>query len=587
MDPSNFVADPSGSGALTVPATPEEQSVTASSTAPSTLDPPAPRRSTRPRAAPTRLIDEVMEARLHPTLAAFHGLEHPDEPRTVKEALSRPDAEDWRHAMERELQSLEDNKTWTLTELPPGRQPIKSKWVFKLKTAPNATSLYRARLVACGYSQVEGEDFTETHAPTLSPQGLRVALSIIASEDLEAVHLDFDQAYLHAPLSEDLFLRQPPGFDDGSGRVYRLHKSLYGLKQAGHEWHALLSSALRNLGFRNCEGEPGIWIRSYVSSPKFCLIALYVDDMIVAAATMQDIETLFSQLKRNFKLKTVDHLTFFLGFHIDRDRKTKTVRVSQRQYVSTVLQHFCMAQANAVASPLVAGTKVQKSADPDPDLHPYREAIGSLNYAATGTRPDISYAVGALGRAGGAFDTSHWELIKRVLRYLRGTVNTGLVLGGHPLDLVCYSDSDWGGDLNTRKSTTGYVIMLGNGCVAWRSALQRSVAGSTMEAEYIAMSDAIRTLTTVRYILRDLYGTEPKPTPVFCDNASATAMAKSPFVASRHVAVRQAIVQESVEKDQVKIERVNSMDNYADLLTKALEPNRHQLLAQGLLDFAA
>lgn len=432
--------------------------------------------------------------------------------------------------------------------------------------------------MAQGFSQKPGEDYFETYAPVMCTESFKIACTIAAHEDLEADTCDIVGAYLNSELKEDIYMKQPPGFDDGTGRVWRLHKALYGLKQAGKAWNDKFNDVLTNiLGFTRSHSDPCLYFK-FVD--KIIILVIHVDDTTMFG-TRKALDQVKADLREHFQLTDLGPLRSFLGFQVERDRDLRTIKLHQARYLQIVLERFGMQNCTPVATPLDHNVKlIPLDTDASPDEitdAPYAIAIGSLMYAATGTRPDISFAVQHLAQFTSRPSHAHWTAVKRVMRYIKGTASLGITLGGNPLSLKGYCDADWGANPSDRRSISGYLFKFGDGPVSWSSKKQQSVALFTMEAEYYALGHATKEALWLHSLLGELgYASDPCTT-LITDNQSAIDFAYSTQFHSRakHIDIRHYFIRELIEDGRIDIIHCSSADNCADMLTKALAKPTH------------
>lgn len=494
-----------------------------------------------------------------------------DEPQTIQEALSSPAASMWKQAMDEEMQQLYTNKTWTLQELPKGAEPIPCKWVFKIKRNERGEiERYKARLVAKGYKQVQGVDFDEVYAPVSKHASLRTLLSVVAVEDLELHQLDVKTAFLNGELEEELYMMQPDGYEQGNKNIVcRLHKALYGLRQAPRAWHSKLKHELRSYGFVPSEADPGLWILRYNDRSIYVLV--YVDDLLIAAKSVDNVSCVKRMLCTAFDARDLGEARYFIGMEIQRDRGMKAIKVSQQKYAEDIVKKFGMDTAKAAATPANIAVKLTKEGEPlDTHVHPYSELIGGLLYLSVCTRPDIAQAVGALARYMAAPTQQHWDAAKQILRYVHGTAKYGINFGENS-GLKGYCDSDYAGDIDSRRSTSGFVFTLNGGAISWSSRLQPTVAASTTEAEYMAAGYAVKEALWLKKLLID-FGMKLNTISIMCDNQGAIKLLKNAIASmrSKHIDVIHHFVRERVARGEVCFEYCKSEENAADCLTKAL-----------------
>ena len=510
-----------------------------------------------------------------------------DDPRDEREALARPDSDLWRQAMDEEYASLLKNQTWELAELPPGKEPVDCKWVLKIKRdSQGMIERYKARLVAKGYSQQAGVDFNEVYAPVSKYATLRAFLAKVSAEDLELQHWDIKTAFLNGRLEEEIYMRQPPLYHSGGPRIVcRLLRSLYGLRQAPRAWHTRLKEILTNLEFAASNADASLYILKTSSGNIYLLI--YVDDLLCAGNNLPDIERVFTLISSVLDARNVGSGSYFLHMAISRNRPARTLFLSQERYTLEIIAKFNMDTAHPRAIPLSVSSKLTRYGDEQCDKAWYGALIGSLLYLAVCTRPDIAHAVGVLARYMSAPLKEHWEAGKGVLRYLRGTANYGLKFS-KASTLRGYCDADYAGDIDTRRSTAGFIFILNDGAIAWGSKLQPTVAASTTEAEYMAAGVAVKEGLWIRKLLADLdIGMPGEPINIYCDNQGAIKLLKHPIASmrSKHIDVIHHFARERVSRREVKFLECSTADNAADCLTKALAQEKLQKsrLAMGVI----
>jgi hypothetical protein len=525
-----------------------------------------PRRSTRQRKAPGRF-----EAALYADSKT---------PRSYREAVEDPDLGlDWLEAIQKELDALEAFKTWEEADLPEGRKPVSSRWVFAIKRASDGSvSRLKARLVARGFTQQHGVDYEETFAPTVRYDSLRLILSLAASKDLEVHQLDIENAYLAGKLEEEIYMTPPDGMDS-RGKVYKLKKSLYGLKQSARVWNQHLTDFLINKGFRKLEQDHSVLMSGKgVEDPDGVIIPVYVDDMLIVSKRIEKINATKEMLEGEFKVKDLGEVRTILGTLVHRNREERKMTLSQKIYSRNVLERFGMLQSNPVSSPMDPG--MLKNLDvpgnglegPTKERNQYQQAMGCLIYLAVCTRPDISFAVSRLSQYNQDPKDVHWKMLQHLFRYVRGTVDLSLEYSGEK-GLVGYTDSDYGGDVVRRKSTGAYLFLFNGGPVSWASKKMKTVATSTMEAEYMAMAEAAKHGIWMNRLLISL-GTERQRTGalILADNRAALDLSKNPEQHSRskHIDIRHHFVREQVALGSVEFEQISTNDMLADGLTKPL-----------------
>ncbi|CAI7897058.1 unnamed protein product [Closterium sp. NIES-54] len=548
----------------------------ATSSTPSSL-PLALTREHRIRRPNTKYSDYAMVAvgELDEERAAYCFATLGDGPHTHTEALASPDAPLWKQAMEKELASIKENDVFELVDPPKGAYLVGCKWVLKKKLgADGSVERYKARLVAQGYTQREGEHYSETFASVAKATTLRVLLALAASLDLEVEQLDVCTAFLYGILMEEVYMRQPPGYDDGSGRVWKLKRTLYGLKQSPRGWYKRIDEFLLQYGFAHSECDSALYVLK--EGEKQLVLLLYVDDLLLFSDSKDLIREVKQRLGAEFAMRDLGPVTYYLGMHVDRDRANRTIHLHQEKYVKGLVESFGMGDSKPVGTPLATGfsclTGEEESTIDEAEVKRFHSLVGSLMYAAVSTRPDLTYAAGVLGRVVSNPHTEHMRAGGRVLRYLQGAPNLGLVYEAGPIELKGYADSDYAGDPSTRKSTSRYVFTLLGAAVSWQSKKQPTVALSSTEAEYMALTQGAMEAIWLRRLLAELGHPQPNPTPLFCDNQAAISLSHNAVLHGRtkHIEVKHHFIREAVEKGEIKLTYVSTKAQPADFFTKPL-----------------
>ncbi|CAH9074982.1 unnamed protein product [Cuscuta epithymum] len=493
-----------------------------------------------------------------------------EEPTCYREAVTE---KEWQDAMEREMEAIEKNKTWTLTDLPSGHKPIGLKWVFKLKKDSEGNVIkHKARLVAKGYVQRRGIDFEEVFAPVARLDTIRMLIALAAHREWKIHHLDVKSAFLNGDLQEEVYVSQPEGFcvKNEEHKVYKLSKALYGLRQAPRAWNTRLDRSMKSLGFVKCSQEQAVYTKIY--EEEILVVGVYVDDLIITGTSLDCIERFKMQMMKEFEMSDLGLLSYYLGIEVDQ--KKGCITLKQSAYARRVLQQFGMEDCNSSKCPMEA--RQQLGIDVGGvhvDPTEYRSLIGNLRYL-THTRPDISYAVGIISRYMEKPTTVHQVAAKRILRYVKGTINYGIQYerGQGVEELVGFTDSDLASDVDDRKSTGGMAFYLNGNLITWQSQKQQTVALSSCEAEYMAATLASCQALWLRNLLSELTGRKPKPVTLYIDNKSAIALIKNPVFhkRSKHIDTRFHFIRECVEKGQMVVEFISTKEQRADILTKAL-----------------
>jgi transposase InsO family protein len=508
-----------------------------------------------------------------------------NDPESFSQAMSCKESELWYDAMKEEMNSIKNNEVWDLVELPNGAKAIGCKWVFKTKKdSLGNIERYKARLVAKGFTQKEGIDYTETFSPVSKKDSLRVIMALVAHFDLELQQMDVKTTFLNGDLEEEVYMKQPEGFpsSDGEQLVCKLKKSLYGLKQASRQWYLKFHNVISSFGFVENIMDQCIYLK--VSGSKICFLVLYVDDILLATNDKGLLYEVKQFLSKNFDMKDMGEASYVIGIKIHRDRFRGILGLSQETYINKILERFRMKDCSPSIAPIVKGDRFNLNQCPKNDFEreqmkniPYASAVGSLMYAQVCTRPDIAFVVGMLGRYQSNPGIDHWRAAKKVMRYLQGTKNYMLMYRRTDnLEVIGYSDSDFVGCVDSRKSTSGYIFMMAGGAVSWRSAKQTLIATSTMEAEFVSCFEATLHGVWLKSFISGLriMDSISKPLRMYCDNSAVVFMAKNNKSGSRnkHIDIKYLAIRERVKEKKVVIEHVSTELMIVDPLTKGMPP---------------
>lgn len=498
-------------------------------------------------------------------------------PQTVKEALESSNSKEWQEAMVAEFTALEKNQTWDMVDLPPKSKAIGCKWVFALKRNKRGEiERYKARLVAKGCSQRYGFDYKETFSPVVRYATIRMLLAIAVQERMHLHQIDVSTAYLNSELNEDVYMKPPEGFNETHGKVLKLRKAIYGLKQSGRAWNEKLDTVLQNFGFVPCNNEPCLYKMKI--NGELILVAVYVDDIIIACKDEKEIFRIKSMIAEQFDISDKGRLQHFLGMEIEREGDTGTIKLSQTQYIKDMLEQYGMSECKSSAVPLTPNYQVKciencKKAN----QHEYQSIIGALTYLAITTRPDILHTVNKLAQRNTDPHVEHLVAVKNILRYLAGTANYKLTFKAGQKDVFGYADADWASCTTDRKSYTGYIFFI-NGCaVSWESRKQNAVALSSTEAEYMAMSNAAKEAIYLRRLLTEIEYSNGDPVLLNVDNQGAYKLAQNPVFHNRtkHVDIKFHHVREVVRNKEIELKYCPTNEMVADILTKNLCKTKH------------
>ena len=525
----------------------------------------------------------VSYGRLSPSYQAFvSNLASVSIPNHVEDALTNPK---WKHAMIEEMKALHKNSTWELVELPRGHKTVGCKWVFTIKhKADGSIERYKARLVAKGYTQTYGVDYEETFAPVAKMNTVRILLSLAANLNWPLHQFDVKNAFLHGDLAEEVYMNIPPRFEDikTKGKVCRLKKSLYGLKQSPRAWFERFTQAMLKYGFKQSQGDHTLFIK-HSTQGKVTALVVYVDDIVLTGDDMGDIHELKTYMAKEFEIKDLGNLKFFLGIEVARSNQG--IFISQRKYVLDLLQETGMLGSKACDTPIEANQKLGD--DPDGavvDKGRYQRLVGKLIYLSH-TRPDIAFAVSVVSQFMHAPRQSHYDAVLRILRYLKSAPGKGLFFGIHNhIQVEGYTDADWAGSATDRRSTSGYCTFVGGNLVTWRSKKQSVVSRSSAEAEFRAMSQGICELLWIKILLRDLNIMSLDSMRLYCDNKAAISIAHNPVQHDRtkHVEIDRHFIKEKLSSGVICTPFVKSSEQLADVFTKGLGSRPHHYILSKL-----
>jgi transposase InsO family protein len=491
-----------------------------------------------------------------------------EDPRSYEEAIASPNRDNWQQAMDEELNSLSENKTWNLVPRPKNHKVLRGRWVYRTKLGLDGkVARYKARWVVRGFEQIEGINYNETYAAVVKPATCKILFALAAVKNLKIEQMDVVTAFLYGPIKEEVYVEVPHGTDSGKNQVCLLNKALYGLKQAPRVWYETLTDFLESHGFIRSKYDHGLYFK-----PGEIYITIYVDDLKLIGADDALIASVKNLLSGRFKMKDLGPATHYLGLEIVRTDTTLTLR--QTTYIDQVLKKYRMENCNPVSTPVDANVRLRKADDEyvpsKEDVVAFQSMLGSIMYIMCQSRPDIAFGVSKLSQYAARPDNSHWTALKRILRYLSGTKEYGIVYGGSDFVLTGWTDSDWAGDLDDSRSTAGYVFLLAGGAISWASRKQTSVALSSTEAEYMAQKNAATEGIWLRGLLEELTLRDNAPTTIWADNQGAIDLVENPVHHRRtkHISIQYHYTRECVANGEIELVYVPTEEMIADGLTK-------------------
>ena len=505
-----------------------------------------------------------------------------DEP-SIKDALSSANKEEWEKAIQSEIQNLVERGTWSEVPKTNNENIIDSKIVLKRKRDENGNiSKYKARLVARGFEQVEGLNYSGTFAPVVNWVTILICIIYAVNQNLLISQIDFESAYLNANIDTEIFMQPPKEIASmfKESTLLKLHKSIYGLKQAGKLWNETLNDALKKFGWEKSECDACLLKRT---KPNLQILLVYVDDILIISKSTKEAEDIKKELKSIFKIKDLGKLKFFLGIEFNFDKINKSFKINQKTSIERMLFSESTLKQRIESVPFLTGNNHKKYlqiAEPK-ETQKYQAIVGKLLYIARMTRPDICFAVSIAARYASNPGPAHFQIVEKIIRYLNSTKDNELSFDCQETSAInSYCDADWAGDINDRKSTTGIAIFIGKGLIYWKSRKQTSIAQSTMESEIIALNDSINEVKFIKKILQFI-GVEISSTNFYCDNKPTIMTIKNPYEStkkSKHIDIKFNHIKENLQTDSNILEHIASERNIADIFTKGLSKdifNRH------------
>jgi hypothetical protein len=499
-------------------------------------------------------------------------------PKHFKEAMSSPDRKHWLKAINNELMAVKQAGTYRLIPLysvPKGTRVIGYTWVFKIKNNEDGTiARFKARICVDGSKQRAGVDYEQTFAPVANATTVRLVLALAATKGLHLRQYDVEVAFLASNIDKPVYMRVPAGAPGGADHVWLLQKSLYGLKQAPRLFNIHLDSTLQQHGFKQSSLDPCLYYQ--LSNGQETYLAIVVDDILLATNSATWATQFERDLGHVYKLKSLGRPAYMIGMQLGYHDKFLTV--CQNRYISDVAKRFgesvctpTRTPANATVSLVQTGV-ARKPASTPVDPTKYRSLVGALMYAVM-TRPDVATAVSICARYLQKPTQAHWDAAIRILRYLASTPEVRLTYRrNNNLELTCYVDASWADDKDTRRSRYGFAIYLGPNLLTWKSKLHACITLSTAESEYVAATEACKTVVWLRNTLNELRIAQTLPTKIFEDNQACIHMASNRMITGRnkHMEIKQHYVRHLAHNKTVHLVYIQTKRQRADILTKNL-----------------
>lgn len=491
-------------------------------------------------------------------------------PQSYSEIKGRPDEKEWYESVREELDSLIENNTWELSNLPEGKVPLNCMWVFAVKeNGDGIIDRRKSRLVIKGCAQRPGIDFHETYAPVAKLTSVRIFLCLANQQNMTVFQLDVKNAFLNGDLKEEIYMWPPEGLAlKDYSKVCKLKRTLYGLKQAPMEWNKKFDIAVKTLGFSQCKSDQCLYV--YTKNGKKMYLLLYVDDFLLAGSDEVLLVETKSKIMSMFKMRDLGEVSYFLGIKVTR--VNGGIFLCQENYIKKLLEKFGLPNIGVQNTPMETNPPRETRGETVIGSKPYRELIGSLMYACMATRPDICAAVNHFSQYQTNAGPEHWKGLKRILRYLNSTAKWGLWYKANSYSpLTLYVDADFANEPG-RKSVSGFVVEMFGDSVTWATRKQQSVALSTTEAEYVALATGVRELLWLRQLLNELGVPDlNKPITVFEDNqACIHALKFWDMKRLKHVDIKYNFVKELNGEGVISVVFIPTAEQTADLFTKGL-----------------
>lgn len=507
-----------------------------------------------------------------------------DVPSSYREAIESENSREWKIAMDEEMSAHEKNETWITVDANEDYKLIDSKWIYTVKqNYDGSIDKFKARLVARGFMQTKGKDYTETFSPVVAITTLRFLLNLVCQKNLCLKQLDVSTAYLNGTISEELYMKPPEGYAE-KGKVCKLVKSIYGLKQASRAWNNRLNIFFEQIKFNRSKVDPCLYFR--ITSESKTWIAVYVDDFVIISSDQRQLNAASKLLEEEFSIRDTTNKHLLLGIRLTWGPEKSYVHLDQEVLTLKLLEKFKMHDCRPAKTPFASGFYKDfddgQTSEPY-DVNLYKQLIGTMMYLALYTRPDICFAVNYLSRFSEAPDMRHFVACKRILRYLKGTSSYGIKYersDGTNDFVVAYSDADWASDRLSRRSTSGYMVLIANSLISWRCQRQRSVALSTVESEFVAMSICLQDLLWYKDLLREAFPSFSSKIIFYSDNQGAIAVARNESYSSKlkHISIRMSFVKDVVKCEDISLAYKCTEEMLADIFTKVLPGGRFEAL---------
>jgi len=502
-------------------------------------------------------------------------------PQTYKQALESADREKWKIAITKEFKNIYDNHVTTVvdsSEIPKDANILDGTWVFTIKD----DGIRKARFVIRGFKQIKGKDFIDTYAPTLQSDSLRITIAIASIMNWNIMQIDIKAAYLNAELKEKIFVKIPEGDKNFNKEKYwLLNKALYGLKQSGRAWNKEITKFLKSIGLHQLDTDECIFCKYNKNHKLYAILNLYVDDILLTG-NEDEIKEIINKIKRKYKISKESIANKIIGINIMKAKKG--YKINQKDYIDKIVKKYMMHKTKRIYTPCHRITMEQRENSRLVDVTSYKSLLGALLYIAVKTRPGIAFSVNQLARNCEKPTKADYDSAMMTLQYLKSTKEKSIYYNGNET-LVGYSDSDWGGDESTRRSTSGFIFLLGNAPIVWKSQTQKCVTLSSAEAECVSLIECTKHALKLRKIIKEITNKELN-IKIFVDNNACKAMVEIENARGRikHMDIKYKFIYENITKNKINLEKIESNKMAADPLTKCISGPKMSIYSKYIFD---
>ena len=396
-------------------------------------------------------------------------------------------------------------------------------------------------------------------------------MSYCCQNGLKIEVVDIDSAFLYGRVVSEIYIEQPEGYKDGSNRIYKLKKSMYGLSESPRDWYTCFDKYITSLGFEKNHAELCLYMHGKDENTMYVLN--YVDDIMICCKNNKKIKAVKDLLARRYKIKDIGEIKEYLGIDINYECEKNEMKLSQTKYIEKLAKKYKIENSKVYKTPMETKLNLEKSDTCETNLM-YRNLLGALLYISSSTRPDISYSVNYLSRFQNCYTSTHFKYALRILKYLYATKELKLCYNkNESCEIIdCYVDSDWAGDSIDRKSTTGYAIRLYGNLIYWKSKKQKIVTKASTYAEYVALSEVVTKMEIMFELIKIFKIKIDKPIRFYEDNSGVVNLAKfGNFTKnSRGIEIHFHYVHNYVKDKIIDVVKINTDENLADIFTKAL-----------------